>query len=54
MIWFLAGVFLLSMRLKTGWNLSEDDIWCCYLLVRAVFNLIEVKNCLILVISVVG
>jgi hypothetical protein len=42
------------MRLKTGSILSQDAIYCRYLLVRAVFNLIEVKNWLSLVISVVG
>jgi hypothetical protein len=42
------------MRLKTGSILSQDAIYCRYLLARAVFNLIEVKNWLSLVISVVG
>ena len=50
----LGWRILLSMRLKTGSILSQDAIYCRYLLVRAVFNLIEVKNGLILVISVVG
>jgi hypothetical protein len=42
------------MRLKTGSILSQDAIYCCYLLVCAVFNLIEVKNWLSLVIFDVG
>jgi hypothetical protein len=50
----LGWRILLSMRLKTGSILSQDVIYCRYLLVRAVFNLIEVKNWLSLVVSVVG
>ena len=49
----LGWRILLSMRLKTGSILSQDAIYCRYILARVVFNLIEVNNWLILVISVV-
>ena len=49
----LGWCILLSMRLKTRSILSQDAIYCRYILARVVFNLIEVNNLLILVISVV-